>query len=306
MEDSCPGTPGTDRALPEDLDDESEKDDEAASPHLPTETSDGMIVVGTGSIPSQQLATALFEARLQQSLVMQRVLPWETGVFGEIFGTGDNIFPRVQTPDIPAVIESKHDTLFPAAVPFEQRTVSVHVRAVNFGSFKTKRYSEQYQRGLLYQRWEAILLHAPNASTSGIYLESFSRAVRLEKIETIFGGKATSTLRKRAGQVKDFLSWGLSCGKGSMFPLSVQDLREYFDHLRERGAARTGFTDWLPCVAFLNHVLGVQVEDGYFSDPVVRGRLRGLHLHREPRKQSRPFTVAEVVILEEFLADEKP
>lgn len=89
-----------------------------------------------------------------------------------------------------------------------------------------------------------------------------------------------------------------------MFPLSIQDLRDYFEHLRERGAARTVFTDWLPCVAFLKHVLGVRVEDGYFADPIVKGRLRGLQLDRKPRKQSRPFTVAEVVILEEFLADE--
>lgn len=305
LEDPCPGTPGTALGLPEDLDDGSIGDkDEAASSHLSTENLDGTITVGTGSISSQQLATALFEARLQQSFVMQRALPWESGVFGEIFGAGDNIFPRVQAPDIPTVTESRENVLFPAPVPFEQRTVSVHVRAVNFGSFKTKRYGEQYQRNLLFQRWEAILLHAPNASTSGIYLASFSRDVRLEKIEMIFGGKATSTLRKRAGQVKDFLSWGISCGKGCMFPLSIQDLRDYFEHLRERGAARTVFTDWLPCVAFLKHVLGVRVEDGYFADPIVKGRLRGLQLDRKPRKQSRPFTVAEVVILEEFLADE--
>ena len=305
MESSCPGTPGTDRSLPENLDEGSRLDspvgeDEATSPHLPTEISGGMIEVGTGSIPSQQVATALFEARLQQSVVMQHVMPWETGVFGEIFGAGYNIFPRVQTPDLPTVSEVRHDDLFSEPVPFEQRTVSVHVRAVNFGSFKTKRYGEQYQRTLLCQRWEAILLHAPSASTSGTYLASFGdRTVRLEKIDVIFGGKAISTLRKRASQVKDYLSWGLSCGKGSMFPLCVQDLREYFDHLRDRGAARTVFTDWLPCAAFLSHVLGVQVEDGYFSDPVVRGRLRGLQLDREPRKQ-----LAEVVILEEFLADE--
>ena len=89
-----------------------------------------------------------------------------------------------------------------------------------------------------------------------------------------------------------------------MFPLTIADLREYFEHLHYQNAARTVFTEWLPCTAFLQHVVGMQVEEGYFSDPFVRGQLRGLNLHRKPRKQSRPFTVAEVVILEKFLADE--
>ena len=83
-----------------------------------------------------------------------------------------------------------------------------------------------------------------------------------------------------------------------MFTLTVHDLRAYFEHLRDRDAARTVFTEWLPCAAFLQHVVGMQAEENYFSDPFVRGQLRGLNLHRKPRKQSRPFTVAEVVILE--------
>ena len=89
-----------------------------------------------------------FEDRLQHSVVMHRVMPWETGAFGQIFGDCDNIFPRVQTPDVPFGVEDGGDGSISAPVPFEQRTVSIHVRAVNFGSFKTKRYGNGYQRAL--------------------------------------------------------------------------------------------------------------------------------------------------------------
>ena len=173
--------------------------------------------------------------------------------FWSVFGDCDNIFPRVQTPDVPVGAEDGGDGSISVPVPFEQRTVSIHVRAVNFGSFKTKRYGNGYQRALLYQRWEAILLHAPDSSTAGQHLATLARTIRLSKIETIFSGKATSTLRKT--------------GRGNMFPLTIADLREYFEHLHYQNAARTVFTEWLPCTAFLQHVVGMQLEEGYFSDP---------------------------------------
>ena len=145
----CPRTPGTD--LTEGIDEVSQVDSQtgnspirqsktATSSFSSTGDNDGLIAVGTGSISSQQLATTLFEDRLQHCVVMHHVMPWETGAFGQIFGECDNIFPRIQTPDVPVGVEDGGNSASSAPVPFEQRTVSIHVRAVSFGSFKTKRY----------------------------------------------------------------------------------------------------------------------------------------------------------------------
>lgn len=112
-----------------------------------------------------------------------------------------------------------------------------------------------------------------------------------------------STLRKRSDQPAWFMAWGLDHSRGSLFPLTLADSRDYFSYMSSKQHARSRYTGWLECAGFLHHILGVFIEDGYHTDPYVKGLIRQQLMDRPRRKQSRTFRVKEIIDLENFLED---
>lgn len=117
------------------------------------------------------------------------------------------------------------------------------------------------------------------------------------------GGKSMSTLRKRSDQPAWFMAWGLDHSRGSLFPLTLADSRDYFSYMSRKQRARSRYTGWLECAGFLHHILGVFIEDGYHNDPYVKGLIRQQLMDRPQRKQSRTFRVKEIIDLENFLEE---
>ena len=261
------------------------------------------------------------EAHMQNGIQCNLKMPWECGVMAGIFGSSSlPLLPKVETPIGCIDVPIRRDNTSASKGSVEISTKTVFENCVKFNMARTKLDSEEAQWDVVMQRWESIIMHAPEHSKTGRYLLGLSSDMKKLAVGNVFRGKGISTLRKRADEFKKFAEWfygafgppkGRACNRGGdggtdggarIFPLNVDDTRLYFNHLMTVDAPRTRYSGWLECCGFLEHVVGIDVVDEIHLDPVVKGVLRGLDATRKRRVQSRPFLVSEIEALELFLA----
>ena len=269
-------TPGTVRSLPSNLDlEEGGHSDQSSSPG---EVTYQQSASSSSNVNLNNLDGVFFESRVAHGETFHHSYPWERGYLRDIFGdSASEVFPVVDLFD-PARLSVTQHSDSEIRSPLLQTVIhkkKVYEQCVNFNSFKTKRYSESYQMEVLVQKWLGIMLHSPMGSKTGGILAGKTREQQLSIMRTILAGKSVATLRKRSDQVGWFLAWGLSNNRGSLFPLTLTGLRDYFLDMTDKNHARSRYTGWLECAAFLRHILGVIVEDGYHNDPWVNGLVRG-------------------------------
>ena len=127
-------------------------------------------------------------------------------------------------------------------------------------------------------------------------------AERVEFVSDALGGKATSTLGKRIGQLVSYFRW---CDKEGFeyFPVTREKSRGYIGDARQGHGAAGRVSGFIECLTFLHHVLGFDVDLSDLADPWLKGVQRQLQASRPPRRQARPLTCREVLILEEALAN---
>ena len=261
------------------------------------------------------------EAHMQNSIQCNLKMPWECGVMAGIFGSSPlPLLPKVETPIGCIDVPLRRDNASVSKGPVEISTKTVFENCVKFNMSRTKLDSEEAQWDVVMQRWESIIMHAPEHSKIGRYVLGLSPDMRKLAVGNVFRGKGISTLRKRADEFKKFAEWfygtsgpprggtynhggaGGMDGVARIFPLNVDDTRSYFNHLMTVDTPRTRYSGWLECCGFLEHVVGIDVVDEIHLDPVVKGVLRGLDATRKRRVQSRPFLASELEALELFLA----
>ena len=307
-------TPGTSMGLPEDLDNSSlGHDEDGASQDVsgntlvepsvfPSEV-DVFGVKPAASFNLSNLDAVISEAASSNGVRTGISFPWEQGIMATIFGeTKSGIIPQVDMPVgyFEPLAARTAENVCEADIVTSSKTV--FESCVEFGLFRTKLESQDVQFEIAMLRWESIIMHNPVASSLGRFIFGLEPEQQIMAVRTALGGKSASTLRKRAGQVKRFMQWGLKDDPDALlFPLTIFDTRRYFCHLTETSAARSVFSGWLECIGFLVHVVGVEAESGIHLDPFIRGTIRGLNSKRARRKQPRPFLVSELIRLEEFL-----
>ena len=229
--------------------------------------------------------------------------PWERGIMATIFGeVKTGLIPQVDMPVGYFEPIAARASEIAGETNIVTSSKTVFESCVEFGLFRTKLESQDVQFEIAMLRWESIIMHNPVASSLGRFVFGLEHEQQIMAVRTALGGKSASTLRKRAGQVKRFMQWGLKDDPDALlFPLTLFDTRRYFCYLKETSAARSVFSGWLECIGFLVHVVGVEADPNIHLDPFIRGSIRGLNATRARRKQSRPFLVSELVRLEEFL-----
>ena len=131
----------------------------------------------------------------------------------------------------------------------------------------------------------------------------FQPKERLVYMGQVLGGKATSTLSKRVGQVARYYRW---CDVASLdyFPITRAKIDGYVDAIRAGRGAPGRVKGFLEVLAFMVHVLGFDIPLDEASDPWVKGVTRELMAARPPRRQARPLLCQELLALEAALTDE--
>ena len=251
----------------------------------------------------------LLECAMQSSTRVPLSLPWEEPPLSLVFGNTevlpaiprvDRVGPRV---DHAASVVAGECNVNPE-LSGENATYS-HYMSVSCKPPDVRSKLEPRDELSLYvQRFEMSLACNYSASSLGRILCVHDRPKRLELVATALGGKALSTLKKRSAQVYSFVLWCRS-NNYEAFPLKGDLVFAYLTHLEQRDRPMSRIQGAVECLNFMTHVLGVDSLDGALSSPLVQGLMRRNRVSRQPRRQARALAVAEVLVLEQFVCDDR-
>ena len=253
---------------------------------------------------------ATLDASLGNSAVTSLCMPWEQGIYSEIFGVSQTrVVPHAERPsdarhtlqeasELPASVEASQPISAGSGVRADQVFLKHAVPLMA----KKVRLSDEDIFELHVQRFELVLSHSYEASVLGRGFKDDSLEQRQCKVRLALGGKAPRTLQKRFGQAARLVAWADSESLKA-FPIDCQIAEEYLRHLHEGGAKHSALTGAVECFTFLHHVLGVDMDDSACKTPIVQGILRRTRLERPEKRQALPLLVAEVLALEEALAN---
>ena len=273
-------TPGTSMGPPEDLDnspldhggEDVSQDVSGNTPVAPSVLSSETDICGLKLTAPSNLSNAVISEAASSNGVRTGIsFPWEQGIMATIFGeTKTGLLPQVDMPVgyFEPIGARSSESAGETNIVTSSKTV--FESCVEFGLFRTKLESQDVQFEIAMLRWESITMHNPVASSLGRFVFGLEPEQQIMAVRTALGGKSASTLRKRAGQVKRFMQWGLKDDPDALlFPLTIFDTRRYFCHLTETSAARSVFSGWLECIGFLVHVVGVEADPNIHLDPFI-------------------------------------
>ena len=233
-------------------------------------------------------------------------LPWEEGPFAIVF--------REDTMQTLPVVEQSFSladnpgeksfgtsaTLQSTKVVVSKRTYFDH--AVSMKSGKTKALKYQSQVDLMNWRFEALVSMDHDASSVGGKIKAMKWADRVNYVGQCLAGRSLNTLKKRYGQVCRYVRYVNKEFFQMPFPFDDDVLKPYMSHIAKT-SSHSVLSGFIEVVAFMEHVLGFIVPNGFYNDPWTKGTLRGMKMARKPRRQSRTLKVSELQHLETFLAD---
>ena len=234
-------------------------------------------------------------------------LPWEDGPLSIVFGKDTlQVLPVVEQcislADHPGEkFIGTSATLQSTKVVVSKKTFFDH--AVSMKTGKTKALKYQSQIDLMNRRFEALLSIDYDSSKVGVKIKAMEWADRVSYVGQCLGGRSLNTLKKRYGQICRYIRFVNKEYFQMPFPFVDDLMKGYMSHIA-RTSSHSVFCGFLEVVAFLEHVLGCTVPSGFYSDPWMKGTLRGMRLTRKPRRQSRTLKVTELKYLESFLSDE--
>ncbi|CAE7619130.1 unnamed protein product [Symbiodinium sp. CCMP2592] len=151
------------------------------------------------------------------------------------------------------------------------------------------------------RRWLCVLSHSPGASRLGVLIWAKGESDPLGVVAQALAGKATSTLLKRARFSARFICWA-DKHHVKAFPVSLDFLVSFLKPLAAE-ARNSAIREAMETVNFLEHVLGIEVEQGISDNPWVKGALRGANIRTCDPRRSRVLKVEEVLLLEGALIE---
>ena len=150
--------------------------------------------------------------------------------------------------------------------------------------------------------WPCVLSHAPKASKLGASIWCVDGLDALPAISQTLAGKATSAILKRARfsakYVRECTATHLTA-----FPVSIKAFIAFLKPLVSKGES-SAIREAAETINFLEHVLGMEVEDDLLEHPWIKGALRGASIRISDPRRSRVLTSEEVLLLEGALIDE--
>ena len=258
---------------------------------------------GQGGLMDMDVERALFTNDLQSMHLRVPHLPWEVGVFKDIFGEADDL-PDLPAPDLPPLLrpdieqEEEADALGPVA-PDGMPVYAKHVRALTDRDYEATTNLE-WTKGLVL--WLAIIEGSLCESSVGRHVEEHlrnrSRDGALQSIRDACGIRSPSTVLKRARDLQCFVSW---CKADDWWPLDEKKLLEYVTWTEQTGKSKLIGKNLKHALRFFKHVLGAHFDEDDVLGPVFKGRVGRVGATESAKVQARALTVKEVTKLEDIL-----
>ena len=248
---------------------------------------------------------ALFTNDLQSMHLRVPPLPWEVGVFKEIFGDdNDYNLPGLPAPNLPPLLrpdaeqEEEADVVGPVA-PDGMPVYAKHVKALTDRDYEAATNLE-WTKGLVI--WLAIIEGASCESLVGRHVEEHlknrSRDGALQSIRDACGIRSPSTVLKRARDLQCFVAW---CKDDDWWPLDEKKLLDYIMWTEATDKSKLIGKNLKHALRFFKHVMGAHFDEEEVLGPVFRGRVGRIGATKSAKVQARALTVDELMKLENIL-----
>ena len=243
--------------------------------------------------------------RLQPQM---HLLPWETGLAGEVFGTKKRKVLQTIS-DRPMQI-GKHDFLLGVASSSQQVVhkpllpkLPGHVRKLKLMQWPKDGDDLRLRAvGMIRIMIESDL----SATQLGLTIHEMAHDLSDEDsirqvLQDVFSKKSPATIYKRARSFWKYFEWMKGSYSQSLH-LSEQRVYDYLCHLRDSNAAPSTGQAFIESVNFLSHLVGfVAFDASRIVSPRVKGVVHSMLIKKKPLNQARPLTKQEVAALENMV-----
>ncbi len=264
-------------------------------------------------LPSGQVVVAAAQPQV--------LLPWEQGVFRDIFQGRPVLECSLPTPQVilpvdaatvvqePRVAQrSAVDTGTLAKLPRGDRNADIFSKVIRHNkadlSFQ-ENVTAMWAKAI--SKWQTLFEASPSASFTK-QLEDMDQEAKMTSLRDMFGSKSPHTVEKRAASLIRFHKWLQAESEFDeqmrQEPLSPSEASVYrfCRHISSGSKGKLAAQGFVQALTFVRFVLAVPAVQTCLS-PRVQGladRMAGEH---EPSNQARDLTVLEVIFLEQCLAD---
>ena len=251
----------------------------------------------------------------------QVLLPWEQGVFRDIFQgrpilecslpTPQVILPVDETTTLQEPEVGRRSNLDPgtsAKLPRGDHSADVFSKVIRHNkadlSFQ-ENVTAMWAKAI--SKWQTLFEASPSASFTR-QLEIMDQEAKMTSLRDMFGSKSPHTVEKRAASLMRFFKWLQAEAEldeqTREEPLSPSEASVYrfCRHISAGSKGKLAAQGFVQALTFVRFVLAVPAVQSCLS-PRVQGpadRMAGEH---EPSNQARDLTVLEVMFLEQCLAD---
>lgn len=263
-----------------------------------------------GGIPfdsDQTMSRWNFENRMNVAGLGLPSLPWETGVFSQIFESNVQAdgfrLPAVHPPGEPFAAlepeEEEADDPPAAGIPVFARCV----QALSDQDFESSR-ALMWTRALAC--WTGIIEGSKFESLVGKhvyeYLCNDDRKGATDIIRDACGIRSPKTALKRAQDIMMMIKY---CeGEGlSWWPLTERIVLKYVGGSERKSKSKLTGKNLVHALKFFKYVMGANFDLDAVLSPLVTGRVSRIVGDREPRVQARPLSLEELKILENKVYD---
>ena len=234
-------------------------------------------------------------------------LPWEEGIFGQIFGSNDPTgLPSLDSSPKPAfpVLLPEDDVLADDSgyvVPAFERGAPMFAKHVKALCKRDCLGEQDLKWTKALASWLTILESCAFAARIGDYvlekLQAGDREGALVYIRDSCSVRSPSAVLKRAKDLQMFIAW---CQKTKRvwWPLDERILLAYLGECELEGRSKFIGKNLVHALKFFRYLMGAKFDVEQVVGPLLHGRVSRVLSTRDPTHQARPLTVKEVAKLE--------
>lgn len=262
------------------------------------------------TISKQQFDNFLGHAFLKVAQAHEIKLPWEQGIFKQIFGE-EHQQPSLTLPWFPRMVmpeespEATVQELAAAASSSFGDDGSVYARAISCLTDSDFKSQQIKLRLSACNKWLSILMVCLPESDVGRNIAALgpiddNRMEALEILEAVIGVRSYHTAICRANAVLRFLRVTLEANPKVQMPFTEDLMWRYFHHLKVSGGA-TSAAAMLSAVRYAKFIMGFECMDRILNSKRLKGYSDIMFASKRKLQQALTLTVQQVKSLHRVL-----
>lgn len=240
-------------------------------------------------------------------------LPWEQGIFKEIFGTADDSFGCLRVPleNFPSTntetyVETTHDVVLQEASDLGNPIFWRAISNISDQSFMEQRLAQQR---LAVTKWLCIIQMHLLASSTGRLILNLGKGCHgsdeaHEIVSSVIGIRSHTTAIGRANAMLKYLRWITNEVNDIFLAFREESVWSYFGFLKSTGSAATSASSLLSAMRYAKFVMGFETLDGILASNRIKGSADLMYVGKEYLKQAKVLTVKQVTLLHNILLND--